>query len=484
MADHWQRVVEKESNSVDFVYSSFPYSYRPYSVSYYRSLINNDLLHAVILPALEGDNLRNDESVRMAIPIEKVQLIDDVNEAQSLLLKGYVMVLLEGDGKHDGILIPVPVVGGRSVTAPEVEFTVLGPKEAFVERLDTNLGLVRRRLPVSDLRVHRIEIGSLSKTQIAVLHIEGIANPENVKTVQDRVKKICYDDIIDSSFVAQMIKDQPNSVFPELLDTERPDRVAGVLGEGKVVILVDGASQALIGPSTFSEFFTASDDYFIPWQMATFFRFVRILSSVLSIIGSPLYVALLTYHYELLPQDLVGILIISRETVPFPPILEAIILEWAIELIREAGARLPTKVGQTIGIVGGIVIGTAAVQAGLTSNILLIIVAASALSTFTSPIYQMGNAVRLIRFPMMLAAQMWGILGIVLGVIFLCAHLIRMTSLGNPYLEPLFPLRISDFKDSYIRLPFSMQRRRPLELRTKDSQYMPKGDSSQGGSSE
>lgn len=184
--------------------------------------------------------------------------------------------------------------------------------------------------------------------------------------------------------------------------------------------------------------------------------------------------AILTYHYEVIPRDLLATLISSRAVIPFPPIFEALILELTIELLREAGARLPTKVGQTIGIVGGLVIGTASVQAGLASNVLLIIVAMAGLASFTTPNYRMGNTIRLIRFPFLIAAQLWGLIGIALCFGFYLSHLLKLTSLGRPYVEPFFPPRFTDLKDTFIRIPVNKQITRPLYLRPEDPMRMNK----------
>jgi hypothetical protein len=282
-----------------------------------------------------------------------------------------------------------------------------------------------------------------------------------------RIKAIKFYQILDSSYISQLITDNSNSIFPQMLDTERPERVAAVLAEGSIVIMVEGSPHALIAPTTLVEFFSAFEDYFINWQMASFFRIVRLFSVLFSILITPIYVAVVTYHYALIPTDLMVTLVTSRSIVPFPPILEAMILELTIELLREAGARLPTKVGQTIGIVGGIVIGTASVQAGLTSNVLLIFVALAALASFTTPVYRMGNAIRLLRFPFLLFAQLWGLIGVAIAFIFVMGHLLRLTSLGRPYLEPIYPLRLKDLRDSFIRLPFSTRSHR---LQTQDKQ--------------
>jgi tetrahydromethanopterin S-methyltransferase subunit G len=195
---------------------------------------------------------------------------------------------------------------------------------------------------------------------------------------------------------------------------------------------------------------------------------LRLFAIGFSVVSSSLYVALLTYHYQLVPKDLLATLIVSRSSVPYDPIIEVLLLEIMIELLREAGARLPTKVGQTIGIVGGIVIGTASVQAGITSNILLIIIAMSALAAFITPNYRMATTIRLIRFPFIISAQLLGILGIALCFMFCVCHLLKLTSLGRPYIEPIYPLRVTDLKDSFIRLPLNFQNQRPLFLRTGD----------------
>ena len=330
------------------------------------------------------------------------------------------------------------------------------------------MNMIRKRLPVKELIAEEFIVGKLSKTKVAVLYIDGITNEEIINTVKQRISDIEKDEIADSSFFTQLISDNGNSPFPQLLDTERPDRVTSSLSEGKVVILVDGSPQALIGPTSLTEFFNSFEDYFLNWILASFIRLIRLFSVTFSIMITPLYVALVSYHYELIPKDLLVTLVTSRRVVPFPPILEVLFLEVTIELLREAGARLPTKVGQTIGIVGGIVLGTASVEAGLTSNVLLIFIALSALASFTTPVYQMSNTIRILRFPFLFMAELWGLLGITIAFCFLLTHLLRLTSLGFPFMEPIFPLRIRDFKDALFRLPFKSQANRPQFLRTND----------------
>lgn len=298
-----------------------------------------------------------------------------------------------------------------------------------------------------------------------MLYIEEIANPENIETVLQRIEDVNYDQISDANYLAQMLYDVSNTIFPLFLNTERPDRVSSGLSEGKIAILVDGSPHVLLAPTILLEYFSTMEDYNMSWIAASCFRLLRIFAVIFSIFATPLYVAVLTFHYELIPKDLLETIVSSRYLVPFPPIIEALFLEISIELLREAGSRLPTKVGQTLGIVGGIVIGQAAVAAGLTSNILLIIVALSALASFVTPIYKMGNAIRLLRFPFLFAAQVWGALGISLMGAFLITHLMKLTTIGQPYLEPIYPPRLADLKSSLIRPQLRFLNKRPDNLR-------------------
>lgn len=437
-----------------------------FTLKFLATLIDEKTVQESILPYLLEENFKQIDDAKEIIPLADIQISEDISQIEDKLFTGSVLLTVGGKENKFCFLGARKEIG-RNVSLPEVEFSVIGPKESFVESLDQNLNLIRKRVPIKELIIEKLTVGTLSKTKVAILYIEGITNPENVNTVRQRIEDIEFDEITDSSYIVQIISDNQNSPFPQLLDTERPDRISAILAEGKVAIFVDGSPHALIGPTTLVEFFSSFEDYYLNWILSSFFRLIRLFAVVFSILVTPVYVATLSYHYELIPQDLMNTLVASRRAIPFPPILEALFLELTIELLREAGARLPTKVGQTIGIVGGIVIGTASVQAGLTSNILLIFIALAALASFTTPVYRIGNTIRLLRFPFLLFAELWGLMGIVICFCFLLTHLIRLTSLGRPYLEPLYPPRMQDLKDAFIRLSFDKQRKRPFLLNTK-----------------
>jgi hypothetical protein len=462
------KVIQHFKKSGDFIDFHNPQSPVPYWISYFGSLIDAEILHRDILPFLNKSSIKKLDELKAALPIENVTVTSDLEVIQKMMLRGTLLIRFK-EKDSQGVLVKAEMNKAREVTIPEEEFSVVGPKESFVESLTTNLNLVRKRLPIPQLEIREFVIGTLSQTRVAVIYIAGIANEENINTALQRVGDIQFHQILDSSYIAQMISDNDNSPFPQLIDTERPDRAVGVLAEGSIIILVDGSPHALIGPTTLVKFFSALEDYFLNWQLASVLRIIRLFAVSFSILVTPIYVAVLNYHYELIPKDLMATLVSSRSFIPLPPFLEALVLELTIELLREAGARLPTKVGQTIGIVGGIVIGTASVEAGLTSNVLLIIVALAALASFTTPVYKMSNAIRLIRFPFLIFAELWGLVGIAIAFSFLMGHLLRLTSFGRPYLEPIYPPRFEDLKDAFVRLPFKMQPKRPIELQSPET---------------
>lgn len=436
-------------------------------ISFFSSLINVESVHRDVLPYLYGDKIHSLADIHENVPIEKMIRTSDLKEIQTKLMVGCLLIQIR-ENSNEVLLVPSVLREGRQIEKPEIETSIIGAKEAFVEAIDTNISLIRKRIPIPQFTVEELRVGKISNTRVCISYIKGIANEENINTARQRIKDLEVDHLIDTSTLSQLISDNARSPFPVFIDTERPDRTTAGLYEGKIALLVDGSPNALIIPTTLIEFFNAFDDYFVVWHFATAFRLLRLFAVAFSVLSSAVYVAILSFHYQLVPTDLLGTLITSRSVVPFSPMVEALILEIMIELLREAGARLPTKVGQTMGIVGGIVIGTASVQAGLTSNVLLILVAMSALAAFTTPNYRMGTSIRFLRFPFIIAANIWGLLGITICFTFFVCHLLRLTSLGRPFIEPIYPLRLTDLKDSFIRFPYSNQSERPMFLRPGD----------------
>jgi len=310
------------------------------------------------------------ENITSNLTIAEVKMTDKVGEAVIAIMDGTVLIHVEGYSQV--VSASIPTIDSRALSAPENESQVIGAQVGFNESLSTNVSLIRRYIKNPNLCNEKLEIGKQTKTTIAMLYIKDIASDEMVNTLRKRISDLKIDAVLDSSILEQLIDDNSLSIFPQMLLTERPDKLCAELLNGKLGVIVDGSSLAIVCPHSFLEFFQSQEDQNLRWPIATFARLLRFSAVVLSVLLSPLYVAALTFHYEVIPQTLLVPLSESRALVPFPPLFEALLLELIIELLREAGVRLPSKVGQTIGIVGGIVIGTAAVQAGITSNILII----------------------------------------------------------------------------------------------------------------
>jgi spore germination protein KA len=449
-------------------------------ISYFRTLVDCHKINRYIVAEIQKNiaDIHKLADIQNILPFEDVKVTPDAAEVEKKLIKGYVVIQLN-DSNHEFFLVNVNhlELGHRQNNETENEFSVVGPKVGFVENIELNIHLIRQQIAVPELVFEEIIVGSISRTKVMIVYLEGVTNDQHVQTARQRLKAIDMDIVFDSSFLDQIISDHTNTPFPLFLSTERVDRVAYAITSGQVAIFADGSPYAITGPSGFLDFFMSPEDYYVPWIVGSFFRIIRISSVFFSIFATPLYVAVLTYHFAVLPESLLEPLIISRSHVPFPPVFEAIFLEITIELLREAGARLPTKIGQTLGIVGGIVIGQATVHAALTSNILLIIVALTALASFTTPIFKMANTIRLLRFPFILLAALWGGLGIAGGFLLLVGHLLRLKSLGTPYLVPLFPFRTGNLADSFIRaaLPFMTNRSKHLKPKSVE-RFHPKED--------
>ncbi|QRG70095.1 spore germination protein [Brevibacillus choshinensis] len=441
-------------------------------ISYYKTLIKTELLQDNVLRPLQKYRSRQElpqelRELARLIPVEEITITDDPSAIFSKILSGYAAIQIDGDDSCFALIdLSDATRGLRTDNDTENEFSVVGPKVGFVEDLDINLHLIRQQIRTPHLIIKEISIGSMSHTRVAVIYIDGVTNPQHVQTVEQRLQTIDFDIIFDSSQLEQIMSDNSQTPFPLFLSTERIDRVIYGLTLGQVAIVSSASPYVLTGPTTIFDFFISPEDYYLPWILGSLFRLIRIFGVCFSILMTPAYTAVLTYHLEMIPKDMLAPIILSRNYVPFPPVLEVLFLELTIEFLREAGARLPTKVGQTLGIVGGIVIGQASVAAALTSNILLIIVALSALASFTTPIYKMSNTIRFLRFPLIILSGIWGGFGIVLGLCLIFTHLIRLTSLGNPYLAPLYPFRRKSYTDSFIRASYSKTSRRSPLLRT------------------
>ncbi len=382
----------------------------------------------------------------------KCKLQTQVGQATEALLGG--SLLLFADGMQGCLQIDVSDLQARSIEEPASEPVIRGSRDGFTESLRTNKTLLRRKLKTPDLKSESCLVGDLSRTKVSLLYVEGIAQQKLVDEVRTRIGRIRLKTVLESGSIEELIMDNRRSIFPQLMATERPDRAAASLAEGRVVILVDNTPFALVAPATIFEMLQAAEDYNQHYMVAAATRWLRYWLTFSALVFPSLYVAVVTMHQEMLPTSLLLSIAASREGVPFPAIVEAFIMELAFEGLREAGIRLPRPVGQAVSIVGALVIGQAAVQAGLVSASLVIVVSFTGIASFVFPSYSLGLSVRLLRFPLMILAGTMGLFGVLLGIIALLVHMSKLRSFGVPYLSPLAPVHSEGLKDILARVPW------------------------------
>ena len=388
-----------------------------------------------------------------------VEEVDTLGEFIGGIARGDAGVLVDGVAK--GLVCALRGWEQRSVEEPTTESTVRGSKEGFVEALRTNTSLLRRRIMSPQLWIEEVTIGRITRTRVAIAYIAGVVNEDIVEEVRNRLKRIDVDAIHESGNIEEFIEDAPLSPFPTIARTERPDRVAGALTDGRVAILTDGTPFVLIVPATFTMFLTSSEDYYERYFAGSAIRLLRIAAFFISLTLPALYVAVTTFHQEMLPTPLVLGIAAQREGIPFPAVVEALLMEFAFETLREAGIRLPRVVGQAVSIIGALVVGDAAIRAGLASPAMVMVVAFTGIASFATPVFSLAVAARLLRFVMTVLGGALGLFGVAMGMFALLTHLTCLRSFGVPYLEPLAPLVLSDLKDALVRVPWWAMGRRP-----------------------
>jgi len=368
--------------------------------------------------------------------------------------------VLFGAGWPQALVVSTDQVPHRPVGTPEREQVIRGPQEAFGEDLDTNLALLRNLLRTEKLVARRLVLGDLSTTPVAMVYLAGVSNPRLVEEIWRRLNGIRIDFLMDSGILEQLIEDNPYSPHPQLTATERPDRVAALLAEGRVAVFCGGSPQALVAPTTLYELLHTGEDMYLRWPYGNFLRLVRNLAFYISFLLPGIYLAVALFHQEMVPMELLLALTGARARVPFPSLVEVLIMEISFELIREAGERAPGVLGNTIGIVGALILGQAAVQAGIVSPILIIIVAITALANFAIPNYSTAFAVRILRFAYILLGAFLGFPGLALGLAVHMAAVAHLKSFGVPYLAPVAPQAVTGV-DVFLRGPVWQMERRP-----------------------
>ncbi len=456
-----------------------------------KEIINNAVLKPLmILTRLEKEEKISDVASYLKKRIlhgNEVEILDQYDGVLERVNYGGTAVFIEGIAKC--LAIETKGWDKRAVGKPEVEQVIRGPHEAFNETLRSNTALVRKAIRSETLITEMFKVGARNKADLAIMYLQDLANSSLVEEVKRRITSIQTDFLGETGILEQFIEDHPFMPTPQMLSTERPDRVASFLIDGRVAILIDGNPNVLIVPITIFSLLHSAEDYYLRFPYGNLIRILRTIATFLAIMIPGVYVAITTFHQEMIPTDLVLAIAASRETVPFPTIFEVFLMEFAFELIREAGVRIPGIFGNTLGIVGALILGQAAVQAGIVSPILIIVVAVTGLSSLAISNYSMSFALRGIRFIFTALAAVMGIFGITTGLFILITSLSGMKSFGVPMLSPIGPRTISE-PDIILRGPiWSMDQRedyletkdRPRQPRISRGWIKPKGKKEKGG---
>jgi len=448
------------------------------AIIYISTLVNEDLIleHIVKPLMIESHFIADDMGMKIDFQRIKdsmftgseVQEVKSFDEIVLSVMSGDTFLCIQGYDK--GFTIATRGYVGRNIGEPAIEPSVKGPQEAFVETIKNNIALIRRRIRDPNLTFQAHTVGRRGKLEVVVVYIKGIVDQDIVDEVNRRITALDIDGSVSNSQLGSYLTDNPNSIFPLYQLTERPDKVVSSMVEGRVAILLEGSPGALLVPCTLLMCLQAVDDYYENWLVGSIIRISRYVAFFISGLLPALYVSVISFHPGMLPTTLALSITETRSGVPFPAIVEALIMELTLELLQEASVRLPRAVGQTVSIVGGLVIGQAAVQAGLVSPIMVIVIAMAAISSFAIPNFSLNLASRVIRVPLMLLATSFGAFGISMGVLFLLSYLASLKSFGVRYLNSLSPYRIRDWKDTVIVAPQWVMGKRPEFLSPEDTQ--------------
>lgn len=442
--------------------------YRPFAVGqtgqravavFVSDLVNKTLVESIILrelmiyhggPSPMSIKYLHDQLVSSS----QLSILTNWSEVLTSILTGQVVVMIHGD--ESALAIDEISWEHRAVEKPENEVSIRGSQASFTESMMNNIALIRRHLPDARLKIEKYVIGEVTHTPYCILYLQGTADPQIIDELKTRLNSKKADKILDIGYIEELIRDHIWSPFPTVVSTERPDRVVAQLLDGRVAMLLENSPNALTVPSLFVEFFQVPEDYYQNFILQSSIRVLRYGAFWLATLLSSFYVMLLTYNHEVLPDSLLSSLVAQRSGVPLPTIIEVLLMEGTFEVLREAGLRLPRTIGQAISIVGALVIGQAAVQAGIVMASTVIVVATTGILTFTIANYGMAGAVRLVRFPMLLITGLFGLPGLAVGLFILLLHLMSLRSFGVIYTAGFSPWTWQDVKDTVGRAPLQI----------------------------
>ncbi len=442
-----------------------------------KDKINDYIIHALLTETnqLPKEPQKNRQSAgddllsfiqTHALAVGEVRIVQDWDRVILSVLSGDTVLFVEGYA--EALICGTKGGQHRNVEEPSTQLVIRGPKEGFTESIGTNVSLVRKRIKSKDLWLETMKIGQVTQTDVAVMYIQGIASEKIVKEIKRRLNRINTDGILESGYIEEFIEDKGNTPFPTIYNTERPDSVAANLLEGRIAIFIDGTPFVLVAPTTFFMHFQSPEDYYQRYPVSSAIRLLRYGTFLIALFGPSVYIAAITFHQEMIPTALLINLAAQRESVPFPALIEALLMEVAFEILREAGVRMPRAVGQAVSIVGALVLGQAAVEAGIVSSMMVIVVSITGISSFANPSFSMSLGVRFVRFLMMFSAAIFGFYGMAIFSLLILTHMCSMRSFGIPYMSPFSPFILEDHKDTLIRFPLKKLFTRPRLISQQD----------------
>ncbi|WP_242973046.1 spore germination protein [Anaeromicrobium sediminis] len=438
-------------------------------ILYVQHITDKDSLsNNIIKPILQNGRdeiLSIDKIVNSVIYIDDISTDDDENNMLDHILAGASIIFTPNEDKY--IVANTLKVEKRSIEPPVIDTTLRGSKDSFTENFDDNMSLIRYRIKDENLKIDHFRIGKRTKTNVGLIYMKDITNKKYVTEVRKKLESINIDGVFESGYVQKFILNDSFNLFPQVGIVERSDTACANILDGKIIIIVEGSNLALVMPKTFIEFLDVGDDHYDNMYLAMFSKILRVVALAVSLTASSLYVAVVSFHPDILPPQYILAIASSRVTVPFNAFIEATLMEFTAEILREASIRLPKQIGPAIGIVGAIVIGQAAVAAGLVSPLMVIIVALSVMCSFVAPDYTIMNPIRILKFFMILITGIFGLFGFVMGFTLITINLCSITTLGVPYVAPMSPFNFTDLKN-YIFSDINLAKKRPKYLNTQD----------------
>lgn len=437
---------------------------------YLEGIVNEPVIDEFIIDPVinnsgyKADGIQGIDLIRLSLSTVKVKEMSSFSRITQTVLDGYSVLLIDGFDK--ALSIDTAKYEHRSVERSETENITKGPHEGFIEAFKVNDSLIRKHLRNEKLVSESVNVGYKTLTRVFLMYREDVADPSLIDNIKERLGNIRTDAMVTTSILGQFIEDNDYSIVPTVLYTELPDRAASYIESGHVVLLVDNSPSALIAPATFWSLFHTPEDTYHRWIAGNFIRLIRIISIFIMLFTPALYVAATNYHPEMIPTDLLLAIAASREKVPFPVIFEVVGMEMAFEVIREASIRIPTSMGATIGIVGALILGQAAVQANIISPLVVIIVALTGVASFAVSNTDLNMSIRISRFFFTFCGMVMGFLGIAVGIVVFLGYVISIRSFGVPFLAPVVPHSKSS-RDMLFRSSVKDQNIRPLLTKLK-----------------